>query len=65
VVEEVLRDAPEYQLRDSRQELEQLRSSGELIWKDIDSLVDGKYLRTIPGLHPCDGFFAAVLERPA
>jgi len=62
VVEEVLRDAPEYRLRNSREELEQLRQSGELLWKDIDSLVNGKYLRTIPGVHPCDGFFAAVLE---
>ncbi len=63
VVEEVLRDAPEYQLRDSRAELEQLRSSGELMWKEIDSLVNEKFLRTIPGVHPCDGFFAAVIER--
>ncbi len=21
------------------------------------------YLRTLPGLHPCDGFFAAMIER--
>jgi 16S rRNA (cytosine967-C5)-methyltransferase len=62
VVEEVLRDAPEYRLRDSREELEQLRQSGELIWTDVDALVNGIYLRTIPGVHPCDGFFAAVLE---
>jgi 16S rRNA C967 or C1407 C5-methylase (RsmB/RsmF family) len=25
--------------------------------------VAGPYLRTIPGVHPCDGFFAAILER--
>ena len=24
---------------------------------------DGAYLRTVPGVHPCDGFFAAVFER--
>jgi 16S rRNA (cytosine967-C5)-methyltransferase len=63
VIEEILRDAPEYQLRDSREELEQLRSSGELLWTDVYSLVNGKFLRTIPGVHPCDGFFAAVIER--
>jgi len=62
VIEDVLRSAPEYRLRDSREELEQLRSSSELVWTGIDSLVNGKYLRTIPGVHPCDGFFAAVLE---
>ena len=28
-----------------------------------ESLVKGKFLRTIPGLHPCDGFFAAVLKK--
>jgi len=62
VIEEVLREAAEYQLRDSRDELEHLQTSGELVWADVDSLVNGKYLRTIPGVHPCDGFFAAVLE---
>jgi 16S rRNA C967 or C1407 C5-methylase (RsmB/RsmF family) len=35
----------------------------ELRWKDADSLVAGPYLRTIPGKHPCDGFFAAIIER--
>jgi 16S rRNA (cytosine967-C5)-methyltransferase len=63
VVEEVLRDSPEYQLLDCREELERLRASGELLWNDIDSLLNGKFLRTIPGLHQCDGFFAAVIER--
>jgi len=62
VVEEVLRDAPEYHLREAREELEELRQSGEFIWSDVASLVNGKYLRTIPGVHPCDGFFAAVVE---
>lgn len=28
-----------------------------------DTLVRGDTLRTLPGVHPCDGFFAAVLER--
>jgi 16S rRNA (cytosine967-C5)-methyltransferase len=48
---------------DCRLELEQLRSRHELRWEDIDSLTDGPYLRTIPGVHPCDGFFAAILEK--
>ncbi|MGA7525213.1 MAG: transcription antitermination factor NusB [Acidobacteriaceae bacterium] len=29
----------------------------------LRSATVGPYLRTIPGVHPCDGFFAAVLER--
>jgi len=63
VVEDVLRKDPAYQLRDAGGELERLREGGELVWNDVDSLLDGKYLRTIPGIHPCDGFFAAVIER--
>ena len=64
VVSAVLTGASEFQLVDCRQELEQLQRSGELIWKNIDSLLSGPYLRTIPGIHPCDGFFAAIVERP-
>ncbi len=63
VVEEVLRDGDEYRLLACREELERIRSDGELAWSDIDSLLSGKFLRTIPGQEPCDGFFAAVLER--
>jgi 16S rRNA (cytosine967-C5)-methyltransferase len=46
---------------DCREELEQLRLSGKLAWGD--SLISGQYLRTIPGVHPCDGFFAAIVKR--
>ncbi len=63
VVEEVLHDAAGFELRDCREELERLRSTGELVWSDLDSLLSGKFLRTIPGVQPCDGFFAAVIER--
>ena len=63
VVEEVLRDSSEFRLLDCRQELERLRSNGELVWSDLDSLLSGPFLRTLPGTHPCDGFFAAIFER--
>src|SRR6476661_2240405 len=46
-----------------RTELHRLQESGELVWKNIDELINGNFLRTIPGVHPCDGFFAAVLEK--
>ncbi|MGC2742235.1 MAG: 16S rRNA (cytosine(967)-C(5))-methyltransferase RsmB [Candidatus Angelobacter sp.] len=46
-----------------RSELQRLQESGELVWENIDELINGDFLRTIPGMHPCDGFFAAVLER--
>lgn len=39
-----------------------LRGMRELAVAD-DELVSGPYLRTIPGIHRCDGFFAAVLEK--
>ena len=63
MIEEVLHDSSEFELRDCREELERLRSAGELVWSDLDSLLSGKFLRTIPGVQPCDGFFAAVVER--
>ncbi len=63
VVHEVLRDLPEFHLRDCREDLESLRASGNLAWSDLDSLLSGKFLRTLPGVHPCDGFFAAMIER--
>jgi 16S rRNA (cytosine967-C5)-methyltransferase len=62
VVEEVLRDNPAYQLRDCRHQLQDLRAGGELVWNDLGSLLSGNYLRTLPGVQPCDGFFAAVIE---
>lgn len=63
VVEEVLRGDPEFSLVECREELERLRAESELAVSDLDSLLDGKYLRTVPGVQQCDGFFAAVMER--
>jgi len=64
VVEAALEGTTDFQVIDCRAELEQLRQSAELCWKDTESLLAGPYLRTIPGVHPCDGFFAAMIERP-
>ncbi len=64
VVEEGLRSsADDFRVVPCREELQKLRHSGELAWTDVDSLLDGPYLRTIPGVHPCDGFFVAILEK--
>ena len=63
VVEEVMAGAQGCGLLDLRGELEHLRASGELAWHDVDSLLSGKFLRTLPGVHPCDGFFAAMIEK--
>ncbi|HEV8494682.1 MAG TPA: RsmB/NOP family class I SAM-dependent RNA methyltransferase, partial [Candidatus Angelobacter sp.] len=53
----------DFKIIPARTELQRLQKSGELVWKNIDELITGDFLRTIPGVHPCDGFFAAVLEK--
>jgi 16S rRNA (cytosine967-C5)-methyltransferase len=63
VVEAALEGETEFKVMDFKGELEQLRQSGEMCWQDIASLLAGPYLRTIPGVHPCDGFFAVMIER--
>jgi 16S rRNA (cytosine967-C5)-methyltransferase len=63
VVERALAEGNGFRLRDCGAELEQLRTEGELTWAGPDSLTRSPYLRTLPGIHPCDGFFAAILER--
>jgi 16S rRNA (cytosine967-C5)-methyltransferase len=64
VVEAAVTDTTEFKVIDCKGELERLRQSGELAsGLDIASLLAGPYLRTIPGVHPCDGFFAAMIER--
>jgi len=63
VIAASLADASDFKIIPIRTELQRLRESGELVWKNIDELISGDFLRTIPGVHPCDGFFAAVLEK--
>ena len=61
VVEEALGGG--MRLLDCRDELNRLRQEGALAWPDIDSLTRGAFLRTLPSVHPCEGFFAASVER--
>ncbi len=67
VVEAALAGSPKFSIMDCREELERLRQAGELSDKlsgaMVESLVRGTYLRTIPGVHPCDGFFAAIIQK--
>jgi 16S rRNA (cytosine967-C5)-methyltransferase len=65
VVEEVLGSHPGFRLVSCREELLRLREEGLFVWGDIDSMIRGAFLRTLPGVHPADGFFAAILERAA
>jgi 16S rRNA (cytosine967-C5)-methyltransferase len=63
VIERLLGNGSSFRAVDCRTELEQLQRDGDLIWPDPSSLTRGPYLRTLPGVHPCDGFFAAILEK--
>ena len=61
VVAKVLTD--NLRVLDVLPQLDALQRRGKLLWHNARSLVSGPYLRTLPGVHPCDGFFAAIIER--
>ncbi|HEX8924878.1 MAG TPA: 16S rRNA (cytosine(967)-C(5))-methyltransferase RsmB [Terriglobales bacterium] len=63
VVRTVLASAPEFTVVPCAQELQRLRDCGEIAWQDVRSLVQGEFLRTLPGVHPCEGFFATIIAR--
>jgi 16S rRNA (cytosine967-C5)-methyltransferase len=63
VIERLLEEDSSFRVLDCRAELEHLHQEHELIWPDPASLTRGPYLRTLPGVQPCDGFFAAILEK--
>jgi 16S rRNA (cytosine967-C5)-methyltransferase len=63
VIDKILSEGDSFRLLDCRAELDRLKAAEILVWPDPASLTHGPYLRTIPGVHPCDGFFAAILER--
>jgi len=63
VIEKALGNDPSFAVINCREELEALQRSGDLVSVDLESLLSGPYLRTIPGVHRCDGFFAAVLRK--
>ena len=62
VVEQAVAENPSFRLLDCRLELDRLKAVGDLTWHG-PPLTRGLYLRTLPGIHPCDGFFAAILGR--
>ena len=62
VVEEALRSDTNVHRLDCKPELDRLKAAGTLTWPDPATLTRGPYVRTIPGVHPSDGFFAAIIE---
>jgi len=67
VVAECLGANPEFTSRSLIGEVERLAATGVLTHASSTnfaaSAIEGGFLRTIPGIHNCDGFFAAVLTR--
>jgi 16S rRNA (cytosine967-C5)-methyltransferase len=63
VIEKLLAANPSFHVVGCSHELDNLRARGDLAWQEISSLTSGPYLRTLPGVHPSDGFFAAILQR--
>lgn len=63
LIERALAADSSFRIVDCHSEVDALERAHELTIDDFNSLVRGPYLRTIPGIHACDGFFAAILER--
>ena len=63
VVERIAAEDKSLIIRDCGSEIKSLRDSGELVWANLANLTRGPYLRTLLGTHPCEGFFAAILEK--
>jgi len=67
VVAEALASHPDFELRPLSNDLTRLAAEG-IVTKDGAERLSGSvlkdgFLRTIPGVHNCDGFFAALLIR--
>jgi 16S rRNA (cytosine967-C5)-methyltransferase len=52
-----------FELGSILEELSRLQNNRILTASNIERLTQGPYLRTYPGAHPCDGFFAALLRK--
>jgi len=63
VIEQALKKESSFRLVNVEAELKRLKAEGRLWSPDPVSLTQGPYLRTLPGIHPCDGFFAAIFEK--
>jgi len=63
VVHQALANLSDFHVLDCRGELRKLQEAGELVWSELAALTREGFLQTLPGVHPCDGFFAAALER--
>jgi 16S rRNA (cytosine967-C5)-methyltransferase len=63
VAERTLASDKSLGLLDCRAELEILRAEGEMVLRDLESLVSGRFLQILPGRNGTDGFFAAIIQK--
>src|SRR5579885_2767505 len=67
VIRECLESRNDFDLIRANGEIDQLRQDGVLLPGSAKALCDvapaNEFFRTIPGVHSCDGFFAALLIR--
>ena len=63
VIESALPDNSAFRIVSIDSVLRELIERDEMMSMNFTSLIHRTFLRTIPGMHDCDGFFAAVLER--
>jgi 16S rRNA (cytosine967-C5)-methyltransferase len=61
VIQDCLSGRPEYSEVDLSERVAALVADGTLV--DGDGLLQNGRLRTLPGIQPCDGFFAAMIAR--
>lgn len=62
VISRFLVEHHDFRLIPVRTRLQQLFQEGLVRDDAISSVTKGRFLRTVPGIQPCDGFFAAILE---
>lgn len=62
-VERFLSGHPQFRVVPVRNRLQILAEGGAINTESVNGLVRDDFLRTIPGIHECDGFFAAILQR--
>jgi 16S rRNA (cytosine967-C5)-methyltransferase len=63
VVSRFVSSNPRFRIASIAPRLRELTEEGFIKANAAESLLRGDFLRTFPGLHNCDGFFAALLER--
>lgn len=62
VISRFLMEHHDFRLIPIQTRLQELSQQGLVRNDAISSVAKGTFLRTIPGINPCDGFFAAILQ---